>query len=146
MRYIFLLITVLCINIINAQPIQIIPQPVSVKAGVGKFQINSKTVLVVSNGVDDNAADFFNKYLKQFYGRQLVKVKSASNNFIKITTLQTLLPGKEGAYTLTVSSTGVSIYGQTASGAFAGMQTLIQLLPTTSLLKKMSLLQYPFLR
>ena len=136
MRYIFLLITILCINIIKAQPIQIIPQPVSVKPGVGKFQINSKTVLVVSNGVDDNAADFFNKYLKQFYGKQLIKVKSASNNFIKITTLQTLLPGKEGAYTLTVSSTGISIYGQTASVAFAGMQTIIQLLPTTSLLKK----------
>ena len=132
MRYILAILSILCVKCIQAQTVQVIPQPVSIKTGVGSYQINSKTVLVVSNGVDDNTADFFNIYIKQLYGRELKKVKQANNNYIKITTLQPLLPGKEGAYSLNVSSKGVSIAGQTASGSFAGVQTLIQLLPLTS--------------
>ena len=68
MRYILAILSILCVKCIQAQTVQVIPQPVSIKTGVGSYQINSKTVLVVSNGVDDNTADFFNIYIKQLYG------------------------------------------------------------------------------
>lgn len=132
MRIIYSLICILCFNQLFAQEINIIPQPVELKTGKGTISINSKTILVVRNGVDNNSADFFNSYLKKFYGFQLKKQKTAASNFIEFTTLLTLMPGKEGAYTLTVSSKNIKIYGQTASGTFAGMQTLIQLLPVSS--------------
>ncbi|MEI9910413.1 MAG: glycoside hydrolase family 20 zincin-like fold domain-containing protein [Bacteroidota bacterium] len=80
-------------------------------------------------GVDDNAADFLNEYLKQYFGFKLKKAKVAASNYIQLTTLQTLVPGKEGAYSLIVTTKSISIQGQTASGTFYGIQTLIQLLP-----------------
>ncbi|HEY6503795.1 MAG TPA: beta-N-acetylhexosaminidase [Chitinophagaceae bacterium] len=114
---------------IAAQTTQIIPRPANQKLNTGRFLLSASTVLVVKNGVDDNAAGFLNNYLKLYYGFTLKKVKTATSNYIQLTTLQTLVPGKEGAYSLIVKPTNISIQGQTASGTFYGMQTLIQLLP-----------------
>ena len=140
MKLLFGLICSLSISQIIAQGINIIPQPVEVKPGKGNFTINSTTVLLVRNGVDNNTADFYNTYLKKFYGFSLKKQKSATKNYIEFTTLQTLLPGKEGAYTLSVGASSVKIMGQTSSGTFSGMQTLIQLLPVTGLNPKSKIL------
>jgi hexosaminidase len=130
MQRIFSLLTVLLFTLIlSAQQVNIIPIPANMKITKGSFTINASTVLVVWNGVDDNTADFFNDYLKQYLGFKLKKVKKVAPNSIQITTLQTFVPGKEGAYTLTATPKGVNIQGQTASGTFYGMQTLIQLLP-----------------
>jgi len=115
---------------ISAQQVSIIPQPANLVMKHGSFGLSASTVLVVRNGVDDNTADFFNDYLKLNFGLKLKKVKSAASNYIQFTTLQTLVPGKEGAYSLSVLSKTITIQGQTASGTFYGMQTLIQLLPT----------------
>ncbi len=115
----------------QAQQLSIIPEPAEVTMGKGNFTISHSTVLVVRNGVDKNTADFFNDYLKKNFGFSLKNVKSAQSNFIELTTLQTLVAGKEGAYSLIVSPKGIAIKGQTASGTFCGMQTLIQLLPVT---------------
>lgn len=114
-----------------AQDINIVPQPAEMTMGNGSFNLSATTVLVVKNGADDNTANFFNDYLKQFFGLKLKKVKSAASNYIQFTSLQTLVAGKEGAYSLSVSPKAINIQGQTASGTFYGMQTLIQLLPTT---------------
>ncbi|MBL7739346.1 MAG: family 20 glycosylhydrolase [Chitinophagaceae bacterium] len=115
--------------LIIAQPATIIPRPVEVKPGTGSFSLSASTVIIVTNGVDDNSANFLNSYLKMYYGWSLRKIKTAAANYIRLTTLQTLLPGKEGAYSLTVEPGSISIQGQTASGTFYGMQTLIQLFP-----------------
>src|SRR5580765_2431431 len=87
----------------QAQPLSIIPQPAEMTMGKGNFSISRSTVLVVRNGVDKNTADFFNDYLKKYFGLSLKNVKSAQSNFIQLTTLQTLVAGKEGAYSLIVS-------------------------------------------
>jgi len=113
-----------------AQEINIVPQPAEMTMGKGSFSLSASTVLVVKNGADDNTANFFNDYLKQFFGLKLKKVKSAASDYIQFTTLQTLVAGKEGAYSLSVSPKTIIIQGQTTSGTFYGMQTLIQLLPT----------------
>lgn len=122
--------SLLIVFTLSAQQVNIIPQPMELKTGKGSFSIGSTTVIVVLNGVDDNAADFLNEYLLQFYGFKLKKVKKATSNYIRLATLQTFVPGKEGAYRLSVTPKSVVIEGETASGTFYGMQTLIQLLPT----------------
>jgi hexosaminidase len=123
---------VLCIALFKsqAQSINIIPQPAEMTIGKGNFTISSSTALIVKNGVDNNTADFLNDYLKQYFGFKLKKLKSAQSNYIQFSTLQTLVPGQEGAYALKVSAKSIIIQGQTASGTFCGMQTLIQLLPS----------------
>ncbi|HET6995706.1 MAG TPA: family 20 glycosylhydrolase, partial [Chitinophagaceae bacterium] len=125
-----LLVLLFCSVILSAQQLDIIPQPAEVKIDTGSFHFNRGTVLVVKNGVDDNAASFLNDYIYNKFGFKLKKTKAAQSNFIQLVTVQTLVPGKEGAYSMTVSPNSILIQGQTASGTFYGMQTLIQLLPT----------------
>jgi hexosaminidase len=122
-----------------SQAVNIVPQPVELTVKKGSFTINASTLIVVMNDVDDNTADFFNDYLHQYFGLKLKKTRSAKANFIRFTTLQTLVPGKDGAYTLNVGDKSIDIQGQTASGTFCGMQTLIQLLPV----KKTGLIKLP---
>src|SRR6185503_635837 len=101
---------------VTSQQLSIIPQPADIKSKDGFFKLNRSTVMVVRNGVDDNAANFLNEYLYSYFGFKLKKLKAASSNFIQLTTLQMLVPGKEGAYSLTVSPKNIVIQGQTASG------------------------------
>ncbi|ULT46506.1 beta-N-acetylhexosaminidase [Niabella defluvii] len=71
------------------------------------------------------SANFLNDYLKSCYGLTLpVKSRGTSGIIIKA--------GKDGkdGYTLNVDKNTVSINGNTAPGAFYGIQTFIQLLPT----------------
>lgn len=109
--------------------LNLVPRPAEVKMGKGNFSLSAATVLVIKNGVDDKTAELFNSSIKKRFGFVLKKVKSAQKNYIQFTTMQTLIPGKEGAYSLNVTSKNIVVNGQTASGTFCGMQTLIQLLP-----------------
>jgi hexosaminidase len=108
--------------------LNIVPMPASIKINKGSFSFSPSTVIVIKNGVDDNSADLFNTYLKVKFGYKLKKVKAALTNYIQLTTLQTLVPGKEGAYSLNINSKSITIYGQTVS--VYGLQTLMQLLLT----------------
>jgi len=129
MRLTISLLLIIVTFSLAAQEINIIPKPNELIRCNGKFKLNISTVLLLKNGVDENAADFFNDYLKHYFGFTLKKVKAAITNYIQLSTIQSLLPAKEGAYILNVSPKYISIQGQTASGTFYGMQTLIQLLP-----------------
>ncbi|MBP6025005.1 beta-N-acetylhexosaminidase [Ferruginibacter sp.] len=119
-----LLFSVNCFSQLN-----IVPIPASIKINKGSFLFSSSTVIVIKNGVDDYSADLFNTYLKAKFGYKLKKVKAALKNYIQLTTVQTLVPGKEGAYSLNINSKSITIYGQPVSGTFYGLQTLMQLLP-----------------
>lgn len=130
MKPIVLLLAIVCILSATAQnSLNIVPMPASIKINKGSFSFSPSTVIVIKNGVDDNSADLFNTYLKVKFGYKLKKVKAALTNYIQLTTLQTLVPGKEGAYSLNINSKSITIYGQTVSGTFYGLQTLMQLLP-----------------
>ncbi|MFN8291187.1 MAG: family 20 glycosylhydrolase [Chitinophagaceae bacterium] len=69
------------------------------------------------------------------------KVKTATTNCIRFNTIQPIRAGVEGAYVLEATGKQVQIQGQTASGTFAGMQTLIQLLPVEVKTKSLSIPQ-----
>ncbi len=122
-----------------AQKPAIIPQPVRTQWLDGHFTINDHTVMV-ADGSDNPSVGFFTSYLEKLYGLHLSVIRSGTppaSNYIRLST-GTGAAGSagtagatEGAYHLTVSTDGVSITGDTHSGTFYGIQTLIQLLPTS---------------
>src|SRR5689334_2619568 len=105
---------------------QIIPEPVSMRTLTGNFVLTKNTVLIVKDAEDTKTANLFNDYLQQVYRFQLPVNKTASNNFIQVTTLKFIKkPEHEEGYSLNVSKNGVVINGNSYSGTFYGMQTLI---------------------
>lgn len=135
-----LLLLLIAFNNAFTQEISIIPQPAELKTSSGSFTINSSTELVLLGSRLENSAAFLNDYLNQFYGFKLKTVKQTkSKNVIRINfeRMDNPIPG---AYTLEVGNDGVYIAGDNETGAFYGIQTLIQLLPT----EKSSALNIPF--
>jgi hexosaminidase len=111
--------------------VNIIPKPVSLKTSPGSFRINESTVLV-ADGSNKDAADFFNKYLTDYYGITLKTAESANINYIRFSS-KTFVQAPENPerYTFTSTAKGVDISGDSDDGTFRGTQTLIQLLPVT---------------
>lgn len=127
MKYL-LPLCILFVQVCAAQNISIIPQPVSLQTKGGTFVINKKTVIVAKDAEDGKAAAFLNDYLQQFYGFTLGKGTPQSKNYIRLTTHKASSTSKDG-YTLNTTANGVTIEGETYSGTFYGIQSLIQLLP-----------------
>ncbi len=138
MKQLFFTMLSFFITALQAQEINIIPKPNKLELKKGNFIISPATVIVLGDGEEKATASFFNQHLKTHYGFQLKTVKTSANNFIRFSTKKFIHPGTEGKYDLTVSSKGVDISGDTYSGTFYGMQTLIQLLPTEKLQSKTS--------
>lgn len=125
-----LLVTALWINVsVSAQEINIIPKPQQLEIKKGNFIISPATVILLADANEKATAAFFNQHLKTYYGFQLKTAKSASRNFIKLSTKKFIKAGIEGKYDLHVAANSIEISGDTYSGTFNGMQTLIQLLP-----------------
>lgn len=129
MKYLYLFFLLIISNLAGAQTVSIIPQPVSIKEGKGKFIITKNTVIATRDEEDRKAASFLNQYLKNTYGFSLDIDRQESRNYIRINTKKFIKAPDKDAYTLTVNSNGVTIEGDTYAGSFYGMQTLIQLLP-----------------
>ncbi|MDQ6609093.1 MAG: beta-N-acetylhexosaminidase, partial [Bacteroidota bacterium] len=121
--------------IANAQPITgqltIIPQPVTVQMGNGQFVISKKTVITATNAEDRKTAGYFNLYLQQRYGFKLDIDRQEGKNYIRLSTKNNVQAPNKDSYNFSVAKDGVSIEGNTYAGTFYGVQTLIQLLPTT---------------
>lgn len=132
MKRILLVISIFSCFSMNAQEINIIPQPVSVTVGDGKFLLNEKTKIVVL-GKETKSASFLNLYLKQYYGFMLPVVimkageTNVAPNSIYLENEKNRFFSK-GYYDLKVRKSGVTINGN-ENGVFYGIQTLIQLLP-----------------
>jgi hexosaminidase len=129
--FLFFVVFIISTLVVFSQPVSIIPQPVSVKQASGKFIITAKTVIVTKDPEEEKAADFFNGYLQSVYGFKLEKGSSAKNNYIRLNTKKFIQKPSSDAYTLMVTSSGVTITGDTYPGTFYGIQSLIQLLPVT---------------
>ena len=113
---------------LQAQEVNIIPKPKMLELKKGSFTITPATVIVLADDGENATASFFNQHLQSFYGFQLKTVKSSAKNFIRFSTKKFIAPGTEGKYDLTVNSKGATVSGDTYSGTFNGMQSLIQLL------------------
>src|SRR5580700_12208806 len=125
-----LIVLLLCSFTAVAQ-VNIIPQPASVKMPriMADFIISPTTKIVLEGSGLENSVQFFNDYLKEFYGFSLEitsKAKGSNNLVMNFERLDDSIPG---AYNLSVDQKGIYIGGDNETGVFYGIQTLIQLLP-----------------
>lgn len=108
----------------------IIPQPVrSQKGNDGDFLITRHCVLNVSDISLQPSADFFNDYLRHYYGFNLSDIKQDNQSVIRLELDARSQSSKKGAYTLISSHAGITIKSSNPEGIFYGVQSLIQLLP-----------------
>ena len=97
----------------------IIPQPLSLVKGEGRFTINEQTALICDKGLE-KIASYFTQYV------HLTRTKGKKSNSIRLLLDENL--GKE-EYALTIDKKGVELRGGDYGGVFNGVQSLLQLLP-----------------
>ena len=147
MRLTISLLILLLTVTVEAQQVNIIPQPISIKQNPGQFILSPSTVIEVKAGGIENSYTFLNNYLKKYYSFQckVLKISDSKNAIHLIYNLE----DKElsGAYKLNVNDKGIYIASDNMEGFFYGIQSLIQLLPVpeTSNQKPLSALKIPYL-
>jgi hexosaminidase len=121
--------------------VNIIPQPVSIKMPrvMADFIINPSTKIVLEGSGLENSVQFFNDYLKEFYGFSLETTSIAKGDNNIILNFEKLDDSIPGAYNLSVDQKGIYIAGDNESGVFYGIQSLIQLLPMPDGSNKLSI-------
>ena len=97
----------------------IIPQPLSLVNGEGRFTINENTAIICDKGLE-KAADYLRMYIPT------TQIKGKKDNSIRLLIDKKL--GKE-EYNLAIDKKGVEIRGGDYGGVFNAIQSLLQLLP-----------------
>ena len=112
-----------------SQEVSIIPKPVSLSVGEGKFALDRTTKIVAAETLTRQVT-FLNDYLKKFYGFTLnvTAASAGGSNAIVLANANKSNP-IPGAYKLNVSGKEINLTGDDPEGVFYGVQTLIQLLP-----------------
>ena len=116
----------------SALAVAIVPQPQSVVKHDKNFTVSTATTLVCDAELLKPIADYTLEYLK-VGGVAKVAPKS---NYISLSLDKSLA---EEEYTLSVSNEAVKIVAGGYGGAFNGIQTLLQLLPSKVYTKQMKL-------
>jgi len=126
-----LLFGLLLCSFTSIAQINIIPLPASVKytGEKGNFSLGPETKIVVEGSGLQNSIDFFNSYLKTYYGFALQTVSISKGNNNLILNFERLDDSLPGAYRLSVDKKGIYIAGDNETGVFYAIQSLIQLLP-----------------
>lgn len=117
----------------NNSTLSVIPRPVVSQQGDSKFDftINANTPIYIQNDSLLNAAQFLADYLQKYYKLKLkiTATKPAKNAIYLVS--QTSFQAFKDTYNLTMKENGITINGNSSAGVFYGVQSLIQLLPTT---------------
>lgn len=120
---------------VMSQDIHIIPEPESVNPNGQSFVLSASTKILGSMPEKaTNSIHFFSQYLASYYKFQPADANNAADSKGNVIYFQMQAPAQGdtiGAYTLHVSKDSVIIAAANEQGLFYGMQTLIQLLPTT---------------
>ncbi|MBO5875559.1 MAG: family 20 glycosylhydrolase [Alistipes sp.] len=117
---------------ISSVAFAIIPQPQSVKYGEERFSIRPSTVIAFN---DDELRPIAAYMLDYLAVREVTK-QAPAENFISVE----LQPGfAPEAYRLTIGEEGIRIVAGDYGGAFCGVQTLLQMLPSEVYSKQMRL-------
>lgn len=104
----------------------VVPKPVSLKPGSGAFSLTPKTVVVAGPG-----ADVVARQLQGFLGLQGSVKREGNGIRLRIEKASRGKLGSEG-YRLIVTEDGIDIAAPTQAGLFYGVQTLRQLLPSST--------------
>jgi len=113
----------------QAQAPIVVPQPLSMKPALGTFTLRSDTKIVASDAAR-NEAEKLRGYLAPATGFPLDLARRGGANTISIVLDRKLDRLGPEAYRLTVRPDRVEIRAPRPAGAFYGVQTLRQLLPT----------------
>ena len=131
MKKILLAFCLLTTTFSQAQSLNIIPAPAKAEIKQGTFTITASTKIVLEGSNLEKSANFFNSYLRKFYGFELAIAKhnDKPKNIIELNfdRLDNSIPG---AYEMEIDKDKIYIGGDNEEGVFYGIQTLIQLLPT----------------
>jgi hexosaminidase len=124
------------------QLLKIIPSPVKMTSSAGTFTLTGKTNVFYQEGLESEAKLLIEK-LRAVTGtdypiqKGLPQAASASAPAIVLKTGNVTVNGiAKEAYQLQVNQNGVAITGSDAAGVFYGIQSLLQLIPTESYIKK----------
>jgi len=97
---------------------------------MANFTLSADTRFVLEGDSLGNSMNFFNDYLKLYYGISLTALKGvkAGKNVIVLRNMHKpdSIPG---AYHLSIDQKGVVVSGADETGVFYGIQTLLQILP-----------------
>ena len=109
--------------------VNIIPQPASVKIPriMADFIVSPSTKIVLEGSGLENSVQFFNDYLKEFYGFSLETTSKTNGNNNITLNFERLDDSIPGAYNLSVGQKGIYIGGDNETGVFYGIQSLIQI-------------------
>ncbi len=132
----------------NSPGINIIPKPVIAQLTANNsFTINEKTQIYIQNDSLINSAQFLVDYIQSNYNQTLkvTTTKTAKNSINLIS--QTNFQNFKDTYSFIVKENEITINGNSSAGVFYGIQTLIQLLPTTKStalkIQSVSIIDYP---
>ncbi len=123
-------------NLPDSATISIVPKPVMMKPGTGKFVINRFTVVLVKDNDEEatKIARFFADRIR-YSGGPLLEVKAMTKEDKNLPAIvfgmelnRTSL--QQEGYELKITPKQVQLTAKTGAGLFHGIQTLLQLLPT----------------
>lgn len=111
--------------------LNVIPAPAKAEINEGTFTITSTTKILTAKKGTEKSANFFNAYLKKYYGFELPFAKTNGTGTTNLIILDQFNENNTipGAYDLKISNAGVLINAADEQGVFYAIQTLIQLLP-----------------
>jgi hexosaminidase len=112
--------------------INIVPQPVETKKTEGEFKLDKKTCIL--SYIDDKAANMLNFYLEKLYGFTLPIKKTVQKDekYIFFSSIHAESNYPDEGYSLKILKNKIDIVSKTGAGAFYGIQTLLQLLSSTT--------------
>ncbi len=135
MKKLFITFCIILHITVHAQQPSIIPMPAKMQVTGGNFELSVKTKIVANSHEEKVVASFLNDYLNNYYGFRLNIVSNINSNCITLSTsLVATTTNSNEKYILNVTSKNISIIGNGDAGVFYGVQSLIQLLPVSSVI------------
>lgn len=110
--------------------INIIPTPLSVKAGNDWIQLEKEVTIVASSDDEKNVAQLLQEFLQTKNIKSTISNSASSASSITLSTSVTDSLGNEG-YQLSIDKEGVKISASSGAGLFYGVQSLFQLFPAS---------------
>lgn len=113
--------------------INVIPKPFSVQKREGSFEISAKTIIVARGDEQRRIANLFNIALQRQHGFKVKVIESSKSKGVIYFDRLDFQPQYSSPdwYNLLISPTSIRIEAN-GPGRLAAMQTLLQLIPTTS--------------
>ncbi len=122
----FSLFAAIVIFQLNAQQVQIIPEPSSIKIDVGQFEMPKQITILMPKSFEGIGIAMSERF-KAATGKTVL-VSNQKTATIRFEQVQDKALGKEG-YHLTINKSGIQVKAQTYAGALYAWQSILQLHP-----------------